>query len=177
MTGEEMERAIEFLLQRQASSEARQEKTDEQIAQTNRQLEIYAETQSEFLQTVLRFVESQDVINAKARQRFDGLAEAQQRTEQRFSDLAEAQQHTEQRFSDLAEVQQRTEQRFSDLAEVQQRTEQRFSDLAEVQQRTDQKISDLTEVQQRTQQEISELTRAVNNLLKFSSGNGNSRQE
>lgn len=61
MTGEEMERAIEFLLQSQASFEARmsafeaqQRRTDEQIAETGKQLRAYAETQSEFIQIVTR---------------------------------------------------------------------------------------------------------------------------
>jgi len=56
MTGEEMERAIEFLLQSQANYEsrltdisARQDRTDEQIAETNRQLSTYAEMQSAFI--------------------------------------------------------------------------------------------------------------------------------
>ncbi len=135
MTGEEMERAIEFLLKNQANFEARQEKTDEQIAQTNRQFEIYAETQTELIQAVLRFTESQDAINTSTRQR------------------------------------------LSELTEAQQSTQQSFSVLADMQRSTQQKISDLAEMQQRTQQEISDLTKAVNNLINFSFGNGNSRQE
>ena len=74
MSGEEMERAIEFLLQSQANFEARmaafaaqQKRTDEQIAETGRQLQSYAETQSEFIQ----------IVTASMR----GLAEAQARTE------------------------------------------------------------------------------------------------
>ena len=38
MTGEEMERAIEFLLKSQADISARQDRTDAQIAETGRQL-------------------------------------------------------------------------------------------------------------------------------------------
>jgi chromosome segregation ATPase len=45
MTGEEMERAIEFLLQGQANLQAR-------IAETNRIVQLQAETQSEFIQIV-----------------------------------------------------------------------------------------------------------------------------
>jgi flagellar biosynthesis chaperone FliJ len=59
MTGEEMERAIEFLLQSQANYEsrladisARQDRTDEQIAETGRQLATYAQTQSQFIEIV-----------------------------------------------------------------------------------------------------------------------------
>lgn len=65
MTGEEMERAIEFLLQSQSSFEARmsafeaqQRRTDEQIAETGKQLRAYAETQSEFIGIVTENVNS-----------------------------------------------------------------------------------------------------------------------
>ena len=149
MTGEEMERAIEFLLKSQANFEGRLNETNQQIARTDRQLEIFAETQSEFIQAMLRFTESQDMLNENMRKRQVELVEAQQRTEQRISELVESQQRTDQRISELAESQQRTDQRMSELAES----------------------------QQRTHQEISELTKAVNNLIKFSSGNGSSRQE
>jgi len=60
MTGEEMERAIEFLLKSQANLEA-------QIAETNRIVQLQAETQSEFIQIV-----TQAMAN---------LADAQTRTE------------------------------------------------------------------------------------------------
>lgn len=82
MTGEEMERAIEFLLQSQASYEsrladisARQDRTDEQIAETNRQLATYAETQSQFIEIV-----TQAMAN---------LADAQARTERTVNETNE----------------------------------------------------------------------------------------
>lgn len=101
MTGEEMERAIEFLLQSQASFEerlrafeAQQRRTDEQIAetgrqvaetgrqvaQTERQLAHYTETQSVFIQTVTRTFEAQDQINAS-------LRAADARTDERLNRL------------------------------------------------------------------------------------------
>ena len=81
MTGDEMERAIEFLLQSQAKAEAQIAETWQQIAQTNRQLAetdrqvaetqrqlaAYAETQSVFIQTVTRTFEAQEQINASQR--------------------------------------------------------------------------------------------------------------
>ena len=80
MTGEEMERAIEFLLQSQANHEARlgalTERVGsltEQIAETGRQLSTYAETQSEFMQTMTQSVA--------------GLAEAQARTDAKLDKL------------------------------------------------------------------------------------------
>lgn len=66
MTGEEMERAIEFLLKSQANLEA-------QIAQTGRQLETYAQTQSEFIRA--------------ATESITGLAEAQARTDAKLDRL------------------------------------------------------------------------------------------
>jgi len=56
MTGEEMERAIEFLLKSQADHDARQATHDArldeltaQVKETSRQLQTYAETQSQFI--------------------------------------------------------------------------------------------------------------------------------
>lgn len=66
MTGEEMERAIEFLLQSQANLEA-------QIAETGRQLATYAETQSEFIRS--------------ATESITGLAAAQARTDAKLDKL------------------------------------------------------------------------------------------
>ena len=66
MTGEEMERAIEFLLQSQANLEA-------QIAATGRQLSTYAETQSEFIRS--------------ATESITGLAAAQERTDAKLDKL------------------------------------------------------------------------------------------
>jgi hypothetical protein len=66
MTGEEMERAIEFLLQSQANLEA-------QIAETGRQLSAYAETQSEFIEITSRNI--------------DALTAAQTQTDARLTKL------------------------------------------------------------------------------------------
>ena len=66
MTGEEMERAIEFLLQSQANLEA-------QIAETNRIVQLHAETQTEFIQTVTRVLEAQDKINTRTDERLNKL--------------------------------------------------------------------------------------------------------
>lgn len=72
MTGEEMERAIEFLLKSQADVAARQDRTDAQIAETSRQLQTYAETQSQFIEIVT--------------QAMTDLAAAQARTERTVND-------------------------------------------------------------------------------------------
>jgi chromosome segregation ATPase len=74
MTGEEMERAIEFLLQSQANHEARlgeltvkTNQLTEQIAETNRIVQFHAETQTNFIQIVTRHIEAQVEINASLR--------------------------------------------------------------------------------------------------------------
>jgi len=83
MTGEEMERAIDFLLKSQANLEARIEQvnanlgvridetnrqlaeTDRRLAETNRQLGEFASMQTAFIQVVTRTFEAQDVINRR----------------------------------------------------------------------------------------------------------------
>ena len=67
MTGDEMERAIEFLLQGQANHEARLGELTEQIAETNRIVRLHAETQTQFIQIVTRHIETQVEINASLR--------------------------------------------------------------------------------------------------------------
>ena len=74
MTGGEMDRAIEFLLQGQANREARlgeltgkvSQLTD-QVAETNRLMQLHAETQTSFIQVVTRHIEAQGEINASLR--------------------------------------------------------------------------------------------------------------
>jgi hypothetical protein len=73
MTGEEMERAIEFLLQSQANLDA-------QIAETNRVVQLNAETQTEFIQIVTRHIEAQGEINASLRASVRELTSAQLRS-------------------------------------------------------------------------------------------------
>ncbi len=60
MTGEEMERAIEFLLQSQANLESH-------LVETNRIIQLHAETQTQFMQIVTRHIEAQGEINASLR--------------------------------------------------------------------------------------------------------------
>jgi hypothetical protein len=74
MTPEEIERAIETLLNNRANYELQLEKTNRQLEQTNRQLEqtnkqvgMLAESQREFMQIVLQHIESQGEINKAIR--------------------------------------------------------------------------------------------------------------
>ena len=74
MTGEDMERAIEFLFQSQANHEARLgqltdnvKELSQQIAETNKIVQLNAETQTAFIQIVTRHIEAQGEINASLR--------------------------------------------------------------------------------------------------------------
>jgi hypothetical protein len=73
MTGEEMERAIEFLLKSQAGFET-------QLAQTNKQLEMFAQ----FTRSNL---EAQRELNQSLRETVRSLTISQARTDERLSDL------------------------------------------------------------------------------------------
>ncbi len=101
MSGEEMERAIEIILNNQANYEIQFERTNRQIEQTNQQLAALAEkqsalattqsvltrshatlaeTQNEFMQVVTRFIETQSEVNAS-------LRSSQTRTDDRLDSL------------------------------------------------------------------------------------------
>jgi chromosome segregation ATPase len=73
MTGEEMERAIEFLLQSQANYESRLADITERQDRTDSQIQALAETQSRFIEAMAQSV--------------TGLAEAQSRTDAKLNRL------------------------------------------------------------------------------------------
>ena len=88
MTGEEMERAIEFLLQNQATLETRVAKTQEQISQTQGQLSQAVESIAELNGIVRMQADSQGQLNQMLTQAITGLAEAQVKTEAKVDRLA-----------------------------------------------------------------------------------------
>jgi DNA anti-recombination protein RmuC len=90
MTGEEMERAIDFLLKSQANLESRIEQvnanlglrideTNRQLADTNRLLGEYAQMQTQLIQTVTRTFEAQAEINRRTDERINALIGAVER--------------------------------------------------------------------------------------------------
>ena len=116
MTGEEMERAIEFLLQSQANSEARQAAFDarldrltEQVAETGRQLQMHAETQTEFIQIVTQHIEAQGRFNAEFRA-------AQARTDEALARANESQARTNEALERTNEALERTNEDVRRLA-------------------------------------------------------------
>lgn len=81
MTGEEMERAIEFLLQNQATLEGRVTRTQEQLSQV-------VESIAELNRVVTMQATSQAEVNQALAGHIAGLAEAQTKTEQKVDKLA-----------------------------------------------------------------------------------------
>jgi hypothetical protein len=75
MTGEEMERAIEFLLQNQATLERRVEQTQAQLAELTEVVRMQADSQGQLNQTVTTAITS--------------LAEAQMKTEAKVDRLTD----------------------------------------------------------------------------------------
>jgi hypothetical protein len=74
MTGEEMERAIEFLLQSQATLDARVTQTQQQLGELSRVVQMQAESQGQLNQTLTTAITA--------------LAEAQVKTEAKVDRLA-----------------------------------------------------------------------------------------
>jgi ABC-type transporter Mla subunit MlaD len=81
VTGEEMERAIEFLLQNQATLEERIAQTQEQLSGTQAQL-------AELSRVVQMQADSQGQLNQTLTTAITALAEAQQKTEAKVDRLA-----------------------------------------------------------------------------------------
>jgi methyl-accepting chemotaxis protein len=67
MTGEEMERAIEFLLKNQAGFDVKLDRLTEEVTEMSKQVRLHAETQTEFIKVVTRHTEDQARINEEQR--------------------------------------------------------------------------------------------------------------
>jgi chromosome segregation ATPase len=104
MTGEEMERAIEFILQRQATLEERIEQTQTQLAQTvesvselNRTVQMQASSQSQFNETVTAAI----TALADSQQK---LTDSQQKLVESQRQLADSLRHTDQKLDALIDI-------------------------------------------------------------------------
>jgi hypothetical protein len=111
MTGEEMERAVEFLLQSQASSEARiarleaaQVETSRQIAETNRHLDSFADTQAALMRVATETFAAQNRINEDVRIGIEQLRLAQEAAWTAIHRLNDRQDRTEAIVERLAET-------------------------------------------------------------------------
>jgi len=137
MTGEEMERAIEFLLQSQANFDARLEQTNQQVAETNRQvaetnrqlaetnmqLQAYAETQTEFIQIVTGHIKAQAEINASVRESIRELTASQHELTASHNELTVSQRELTSSQQELTAAQR-------ELTASQLRTDERLDRLA-----------------------------------------------
>ena len=74
MTGEELERAIDFLLKSQANLEAQSARTDEQLRQLTVRVDSLADIQTNLVQVVTQHIEEQRRINASLRETDAALA-------------------------------------------------------------------------------------------------------
>lgn len=88
MTGDEMERAIEFLLQNQATLEERITRMQQQLGQTQQQLGQTQEQLGELNRIVQMQAVSQGELNQTLTRAVITLAEAQTKTEAKVDRLA-----------------------------------------------------------------------------------------
>lgn len=124
MTGEEMQRALEFLANNQADLEAQVTEigrqvaeTNRQLAETNRQLQAHAETQTQFMGFVKQHIEAQGEINAAMRATDRRLAEAVARMAEAVTNVGEA-------VANVGERGAQTDARLDRLAESQARADE-----------------------------------------------------
>lgn len=85
MTGEEMERAIEFLLQNQATLEQRVEQTQAQIAELTAVVRMQADSQSQFNQALTTAVTALAEAQVKTEGKVDRLAGVVEKLVERLS--------------------------------------------------------------------------------------------
>jgi len=116
MTGDEMERAIEFLIQNQAKFDALLERNAKQIAETDRQLQLTAETLSEFIRIVTNTIqalnESQSRMDERLTRNDERLGERLAQNDERFNEriaeldrkFTERTAQTDERLNRLAEL-------------------------------------------------------------------------
>jgi chromosome segregation ATPase len=99
MTGEEMERAIEFLLQNQATLEERLARTQSQLSDTHGQVAATQTQVAELTQIVRMQTDSQSQLNQTLTTAITALAEAQQKTEAKVDRLASVMEKLVERLS------------------------------------------------------------------------------
>lgn len=85
MTGDEMERAIEFLLQSQATLEERVTQTQEQLGELNNIIRMQSESQGELNQTLARTLTALVDAQAKTGEKVDRLAGVVEKLVERLS--------------------------------------------------------------------------------------------
>jgi chromosome segregation ATPase len=136
MTGEELERAIDFLLKSQATLEARIEQVNDnlskrieevnqnlssQLAELKNRLDQHAQTQSNFIQVVTRTFGDQAEINRRHEETDRRLAKAVEMMAETQRGLAETQRGLAETQRGLAENQSDTDKRLNALIDTVER--------------------------------------------------------
>jgi hypothetical protein len=85
MTGEEMERAIEFLLQNQATLEQRVEQTQTQLAELTAAVRMQADSQSQLNQTLTTAITTLAEAQSKTETKVDRLTVVVEKLVERLS--------------------------------------------------------------------------------------------
>jgi chromosome segregation ATPase len=190
MTGEEMERAIEFLLQGQAHADARiaalaerQDQTDQQITEMSQQIRMYAETQSHFIEIATRtmpgLAASQERTDRKIAETNLRLAETNARTEQRIAETNARIAETDARFADrLAKADERTEQLITAIhariTETDTRVAERMAGSRALADETNARLAQHAAIQAETNQRLNRLTALMERII--ADGNGDLEQ-
>ena len=165
MTSEELERAIDFLLKGQARFDARleayvregkerQDRTDEQIAQTNEALkglsarvDAFADTQAELMRVFTNYMQHADQVNKESAARQARLEEAQARAEESekriHASLAASQAHAEE---SQARINESLRESIGELAARQSKTEEALARLADAQAQSEHRMNALTRI-------------------------------
>ncbi len=188
MTGEEMERAIEFLLKNQASYEARSEKTELQLAQIGVRVEQLTGMVEQLTGTVERLsgtvgqlIGTVEQLSGTVGQLSSTVGQVSGTVGQVSETVEQLSGTVEQLSGTVEQMSVRVEKQIASMAESHTEFMHTMLGYVEAQGQTNadmrQSIRELSQAQQRTQQEISDLTKVVSNLIKFSSGNGNPPQE
>lgn len=202
MTSEELERAIDFLLKSEARSDTRleafvqegkerQDRTDEQIAQTNKalkqltdRLDAFADTQAELMRVLTRSIEegerfrdSQKRINESLVRVYEAQSKSQTRAEESLAtsqarvneSLAAAQARAEEsqaRINEslrasIDELAANTEKSIGALAVKQSKTEEALAELTIKQSRTEEVVIRLAESQVQSDRRLVALIKIV----------------
>ena len=85
MTGEEMERAIEFLLQSHATLEERVTQTQQQLGELSRVVQMQAESQGQLNQTLTTAITTLAEAQSKTEAKVDRLAGVVEKLVERLS--------------------------------------------------------------------------------------------
>lgn len=184
MTGDEMQRAIEFLLNNQANFE---ERTAETIRRWDSLIEELSRGwDSRFEESIRRWDSLLEELNRHWETRFEEL---NRHWDTRFEELnrqwdtrfEEVNRQWDTRFEVINGQITQTNQVVGALADTQNSFTQTVIGFVNSQNKFNTSfltgLAELAEAQQRTEHEISDLAGVVNNFISFSSGNGDSPRE